>query len=319
MRSVLLRLLPLLDPFLALVMIPTSAVMRLTRRVGVHRLPWSRKVLLHAGVFPIARHYHEPQFDFRQETVDDDQERDLPGIKWNTEEQLSLLTQMGFADELGDLSHYPRNPPEFHLNNRSFESGDAEYWYQMIRLKKPSTIIEIGSGNSTRMALRAIARIAVEDTAYRCNHICIEPYEIPWLDSCNDVTVIRQTVESMGVRFFQQLQKNDILFIDSSHVIRPRGDVLFEYLELLPTLSQGVIVHIHDIFSPRNYLSVWLRDEVRFWNEQYLLEAFLSNNDEWKIIGALNFLKHNHFAELKKVCPYVTKSREPGSFYIQRV
>ena len=121
------------------------------------------------------------------------------------------------------------------------------------------------------------------------------------------------------MEFFSELEENDILFIDSSHIIRPQGDVLFEYLELIPILNKGVIVHVHDIFSPKNYLREWLEDEVRFWNEQYLLEAFLSHNNTWKIIGALNYLHHNHYEKLKSVAPFLTPDREPGSFYIQRI
>jgi hypothetical protein len=109
------------------------------------------------------------------------------------------------------------------------------------------------------------------------------------------------------------------LFIDSSHIIRPQGDVLFEYLELLPILNKGVIVHVHDIFSPKNYLKEWLEDEVKFWNEQYLLEAFMSNNSSWKIIGSLNLLHHNYYEKLKVVAPFLAPDREPGSFYIQKI
>ena len=118
---------------------------------------------------------------------------------------------------------------------------------------------------------------------------------------------------------FQELDAGDILFIDSSHMIRPQGDVVFEYLEILPTLKDGVIVHIHDIFSPRDYPADWVIDRVWFWNEQYLLEAFLTLNSDWKIIGALNYLRHNHYDKLKEKCPFLTQDREPGSFYIQRV
>ena len=117
---------------------------------------------------------------------------------------------------------------------------------------------------------------------------------------------------------FSQLEANDILFIDSSHIIRPQGDVLFEYLELLPTLASGVTVHMHDIFSPRNYPAEWLKEEVRFWNEQYLLEAFLAHNADWEIVAALNYLQHAHPAKLKTVCPYLEGSGQPGSFYMRR-
>jgi hypothetical protein len=141
---------------------------------------------------------------------------------------------------------------------------------------------------------------------------------MPWLEEI-EASVVRKKIEDMDPLYFAELEENDILFIDSSHIIRPQGDVLFEYLELLPALSPGVIVHIHDIFSPKNYLKGWLEDEVRFWNEQYLLEAFLTHNRDWKIIGALNYLHHNHYEKLKAVAPYLTHDREPGSFYIQKI
>ena len=131
--------------------------------------------------------------------------------------------------------------------------------------------------------------------------------------------MIRKKVEDIELSYFSQLQNNDLLFIDSSHIIRPQGDVLFEYLELLPSLNTGVIVHLHDIFSPKNYPKQWLQDSVYFWNEQYLLEAFLSHNSSWKIIAALNFLCSNHYKKLKSVAPFLTPDREPGSFYIQKI
>lgn len=125
--------------------------------------------------------------------------------------------------------------------------------------------------------------------------------------------------KNLEVAFFAELQENDILFIDSSHVIRPTGDVLYEYLQLLPTLNPGVIVHIHDIFSPRNYPAEWLVDDVRLWNEQYLLEAFLTDNLRWRILAAVNFLKHEDYDRLLEVAPYLTPDREPASFYMQKV
>jgi hypothetical protein len=77
-------------------------------------------------------------------------------------------------------------------------------------------------------------------------------------------------------------------------------------------------VHIHDIFSPKDYSESWVIGDVLLWNEQYLLEAFLTENPKWKIIGALNFLRHRHYAELKAKFQRLTPDREPGSFYIVR-
>ena len=101
-------------------------------------------------------------------------------------------------------------------------------------------------------------------------------------------------------------------------MIRPQGDVLYEVLEILPSLKSGVLVHVHDIFSPWDYPKSWIVDEVRFWNEQYLLEAFLSGSTNWEIVGALNFLTRNHFDAIHRACPFLTRDRNPGSFWIQR-
>jgi hypothetical protein len=101
----------------------------------------------------------------------------------------------------------------------------------------------------------------------------------------------------------------------------PQGDVLFEYLEALPMLKPGVFVHIHDIFTPRDYLQEWIVNETKLWNEQYLLEAFLSFNREFRIIGAVNFLTHHHPAVLAERFPILEMEighREPGSFWIVR-
>lgn len=312
------RLIPAIDAFLIPFIYFSGKILKKVRKIGVNKFPLCKKTLLKIGIFPIIDHYYEPLFDVRTLCRPLSDNRVLPGIDWNEAEQLHILSQFSFNDELIGLPTSKLTNTEFYINNGAFLSGDAEYWYNLIRLKKPKNIIEIGSGYSTLMAIKAIAKNSEIDATYRCNLVCIEPYEMPWLENLN-ISVIRERVETISVDFFLQLQHGDILFIDSSHVIRPQGDVLFEYLELLPSLNNGVIVHIHDIFSPRDYLQQWIEDEVKLWNEQYLLEAFLTNNPKWKIIGALNFLHHNHYESLSEKSPYLHKNREPGSFYIQKV
>lgn len=308
----------LLDLAIAPIAIPSAVVMWVVRRINVNRLPLCKRVLMNVGVFPIRNHYYEPLFDARALTRPLDQTRALIGIDWNLQEQLSLLASFHYNDELRGIPNAAADPGTFHFNNGSFESGDAEYWYNLIRARKPARIFEIGSGNSTLMARRAIQMNQRENTAYTCKHVCIEPYEMPWLEK-SGVTVVRKRVEDIDKTLFSELDRGDILFIDSSHVIRPQGDVLFEYLELLPSLKKGVIVHVHDIFSPRDYLKQWVIDEVKLWNEQYLLEAFLTSNKDWKILGALNYLHHDHYEQLKAKCPYLTAIREPGSFYMEKL
>jgi len=318
MKRFIQILLPIADVVLMPLVYPAAWLLKNIRAAGVHRLPLCKNALLKIGVFPIRNHYYEPQFDHRSPSADFREDRNLPGVDWNVSGQLEFLNRFTFAQELTNIPEQKPEPLQFYLNNGAFEAGDAEYWYQLIRAIKPKRIFEIGSGNSTMMAINAVTRNQADDSTYKCEHVCIEPYEMPWLEE-SGVSVVRSKVEDVELSFFSKLEENDILFIDSSHIIRPHGDVLFEYLELLPSLKKGVFVHVHDIFSPRNYLKKWLQDEVRFWNEQYLLEAFLTHNNSWKVVGALNYLHHNHYDNLKAIAPNLSSEREPGSFYIQKM
>ena len=296
----------------------SGLLLKKIREIGVGRLKLSRYILLRIGVFPIRDHYYEPQFKFDSKRQYKDRNRNLSGLKLHDIKQLALLKQFKFAVELLQFPVEKSRNTEFYYNNGAFEYGDSEYWYQLIRTIKPKRIFEIGSGNSTLMAIKAIHANKGDDPNYKCKHICIEPYEKPWLEKIG-VELYRKKVEEVPTSFFSELEENDILFIDSSHIIRPEGDVLYEYLELLPKLNKGVIVHIHDIFTPKNYPKEWVVSDVRFWNEQYLVEAFLSNNNDWEIIGALNYLKNNYFNDLKEACPKITQETEPGSLYIKKI
>lgn len=307
-----------MDLMLRPLVFPAARLLKRIRTMGIQRFPGCRAALMEVGVFPIDDHYYEPLFNPKHLTRPLTTERILPGIAWNIPGQLALLGEFAFSEELRDVPLSKQSDHAFFFNNGFFESGDAEFWYNIIRARKPRRIVEIGSGYSTLMARRAIAANTAADPAYRCDHVCVEPTRAPWLDALG-VTVVRENVETMERALFDRLGVNDMLFIDSSHVIRPQGDVLFEYLELLPSLKPGVIVHVHDIFSPRDYLEGWIKDEVRLWNEQYLLEAFLTSNRDWQILASLNHLHHHYSAQLAPHCPFLTPAREPGSFYLQRV
>lgn len=278
----------------------------------------SNNIFMWLGVLPVIDHYYQPLINpekYLKKSLRDN--RDLSGIDFNTSEQLNLLSKFNYNEELISFPLIKNKDFEFYYDNDSFRSGDAEFLYNMVRHYKPATIIEIGSGNSTLMVRNALKKNKVDNSEYSCQHICIEPYEQPWLENIG-VELIREKVECINKTFFQKLNSNDILFIDSSHIIRPQGDVLFEYLELLPTLKSGVIIHVHDIFTPKDYLNEIVFQNHFLWNEQYLLEAFLTLNSEFRIIGALNFLAHTQRDEFAEKCPIFDKQlgREPGSFWM---
>ena len=151
----------------------------------------------------------------------------------------------------------------------------------MVRHFQPRRIIEVGSGFSSLVFGQAAAKN--KSSAL----ICIDPFPhefrksngIPALQS-----LIEKKVQDVDLEFFSQLESGDILFIDSSHTVKIGGDVNYLFLEVLPRLKAGVIVHVHDIFFPFEYRRDWVLEEFRFWTEQYLLQAFLIFNSEFEVL-----------------------------------
>ena len=245
-------------------------------------------------------------------------ENPLIGIDLEIDNQLLLLSKFSYNKELEDIPIEKKQPYEPYYRNHHFRSGDAEILYSMIRYYKPKKIIEIGSGDSTLFMLSAIKQNHKEAGSVT-ELICIEPFERPWLDELG-VTVIRKPVESLDLDFFKQLSVNDILFIDSSHVTRTQGDVVFEYLSIIPSLQKGVIVHCHDIYLPRDYPLKYILEYKYFWNEQYLFQAMIANSAKYKPLLALKFLSCHYTQYFKKCCPIFTRENEkegPASFWFQ--
>ena len=129
--------------------------------------------------------------------------------------------------------------------------------------------------------------------------------------------MIEKKVQDLDVDFFSQLNSGDILFIDSSHTVKIGGDVNYLFLEVLPRLNPGVIVHVHDIFLPFEYRRDWVLDEFRFWTEQYLLQAFLTFNSEFEVLLASYYLSHYHKEHLRAAFPDLPRWIG-GSFWMRR-
>jgi hypothetical protein len=283
-------------------------------------MPWTRRACLRIGVWPLRDHFYDPQFHPRHLPRDyDKRERALAGLDLDVPFQLARLAEFDSADELRALAR-DGAATGARLDAANFGEGDSEYLYSVVRRFKPRRIIEIGSGNSSRVSLAALDRNAAEHPAHAGELVCIDPNAPAELVGTR-ARVVRKRAEELGADFFAELEKNDVLFIDSSHVIRPQGDVLFEYLELLPALRPGVQVHVHDIYTPRDYPEALLVGRLSFWNEQYLLEALLSGNRNFRVTGALNHLWHHHFEALAAKCPLLKSKRvkQPGSFWFERV
>jgi predicted O-methyltransferase YrrM len=246
---------------------------------------------------------------------------DLPGVDMHEEQQKQLLSEIvaRFKDEYTAIPT-GASTKEFHyyLGNNAFEAVDAEILFGLIRLLKPRRIYEIGSGFSTLLAADALRRNRVD--GYSCRFIAIEPYPSaePQAGLPSDVELWRLPVQDVSLDEFQSLCENDILFIDSSHVCKIGSDVQFLFLEILPRIRPGVVVHVHDIFTPVEYPKHWVLDWHRFWNEQYLLQTFLSFNAAFEVLWAGQWMHINHPDLLMKAFPSYRAGVSPGSFWFRR-
>lgn len=320
MKSAALKGLRLVDPFLALGLAAPAYAMRLARRVKLERLPITQRTLMALGVMPLHDHYYDPQFRPNGLTPDDlRRDRALPGIDLRLEAQRALLGRFRFQEELAE---FPFSPPAqregaYWFDNGFFERMDGSLWYSMLRTLKPRTIIEVGSGFSTLLARHAVARNAAEG-APPARHVCIEPFENPWLER-SGAEVVRSRVERVDPALFDALGEDDVLFIDSSHVVRPGGDVTTEILQIVPRLAPGVVVHVHDIFTPQDYPWHWLFVEHRLWTEQYMLEALLTLNPHFEVMLGVCHAFDAAEEAVRAACVPIGGHSAGSSFYIRRV
>jgi hypothetical protein len=309
----------IVDILLLPVILIGAIIMKIYRTPSPSSLPYSTWLLKKFAVFPIIDHYYEPQFKFSAIERSGIQARSLSNVGFNLDDQEAFLGKLNFTEECVGLEQEIRlkYASNFQINNQSFESGDIEILYQFLRFQKPKRVIEIGGGVSSLIIQLALDKN--KNDVPMSSHIVIEPYVKPWISGLKGIQIIEKKVEDIDLSYVDDLEKGDLLFIDSSHMVRPQGDVLKEYLEILPSLKKGVFIHIHDVFTPKLPPLLWLEERMRFWNEQYLVEAILANSSRYKVVLGLNFLKHSNFNLLHSKSPFLSVEREPGSLYLEVV
>ena len=287
-----------------------------------------------AGAFPLFQflgihvtpnHFYSPIPDTRTlpKSLWEANTSSLPGIDFHAERQRSLVTtfRSQYLTEFGVLYGRSKSEPMFDISNAVFGPVDAELLYSFVRSTRPKRIIEVGSGQSSVVISLALHANGVEDPEYSCDFIVIDPFPSPSLGTLQNVSTIHELpVETLPIELFLKLHSGDILFIDSSHVLRTGNDVHFEYLHVIPALAPGVLIHIHDIFLPAEYPREWIVGRKRFWSEQYLLQAFLSYNSSFETVIAANFLHQFHYGLLDDAFPsYGRLDPGPGSYWLRRV
>ncbi|MBX9693637.1 MAG: class I SAM-dependent methyltransferase [Cyanobacteria bacterium] len=276
------------------------------------------------GLHVVPNHFYQPIPDTR-ELRDDLWERrsELVGIDMRESAQIAMLDQFvsSFKKDYDSIPLQKGDVQQYYVNNNTLASVDGEILYCMIRQFKPRRILEIGSGYSTLLSAETSLKNK-ELHGTETELTAIEPYPNKWLKAGFPglSRLVEKKVQDVDLSEFTSLEDNDILFIDSSHVLKLGSDVQYEYLEILPRLRKGVLVHIHDIFLPSEYPREWIFKHLRFWNEQYLLQAFLTHNSAFEVVWGGSFMHLKHSDRLAKAFrSYSPKTTWPGSFWIRRV
>lgn len=274
-----------------------------------------------SNLFVPIGHYYSPLINL-EEIIANEQEifsknKSLKGIKLNANDQFELLVKLKQYYELLPFTEKQT------VENRYFYSNDAYCYIDVIILCsfilhfKPKKIIEVGSGFSSA-AMLDINEKFFNDSI---DITFIEPYPntLENLVKTKDKFIlIDKKIQNVDLRIFESLEENDILFIDSTHIIKTDSDVLFEIFEILPLLKPGVKIHFHDIFYPFEYPKEWVLDQKRNWNEIYFLHAFLMYNTDYKIIAFNSFLCENYHGWFMENMPLCLKNTG-GSIWLEKI
>ncbi|WP_158579870.1 class I SAM-dependent methyltransferase [Geodermatophilus marinus] len=247
------------------------------------------------GEYPVG-HFHSPVPDmddvWAREAALWASRDDVPGIDLHADEQLALAGRL--ADLAAEHPWQDGHALRYRMDNHMFARGDALVLYAMLRLHRPPRVVEVGSGFSSALMLDT------DDTHFRSRteftFIDPHPERLHGLLSDRDrqrVTVIEERAELLDPVVFSGLRAGDLLFIDSSHVSRIGSDVNHLFLEVLPRLPAGVLVHVHDIPWPFEYWKHWVA-QGRYWNEAYLLRALLTDNPRFRVLWFSAYLMSEH-------------------------
>jgi predicted O-methyltransferase YrrM len=254
-------------------------------RVGVHVLP---------------KHYYTPLPDYAWLRANENlwlKRSNLAGLDWNLDDQMRWLeeTCRPYYAEVQGLGHYREIVAQ--KLGPGYGPIESLVLHCVIRTYKPRTIVEIGSGVSTACMLHAVEANGQSGEA-AARVVCVEPFPREAFRHVSAVTHIEAPCQAVDVDVFLSLRAGDVLFIDSSHAVKVGSDVVRIYLEILPRLRPGVLVHIHDVYFPYLY-SRHVLDTYFGWQETVLVQALLVNNPRLRVLAALSALHYDRRQRLQ--------------------
>jgi len=280
------------------------------------------KLAIRIGIHVLPVHYYSPVPNILELAKTKEiwaKKSQLPGITINLDDQVANLERICLPYQ----REYAGNRVYLEGVANHFGPGfgyiEAQALHAVIRHYKPRRIVEVGSGVSTHCMLAA-AKMNEKETGESASITCIEPYpskKLKELATLKQVELVSRQVQTVPLEVFTSLEYNDFLFIDSSHTVKPGGDVNFLILEVLPRLQTGVIVHFHDIYFPYDYQRSVLRTFFH-WAETSLLRAFLIFNDRAKIIFCLSHLHYERQDALKGVFPEYSPQGDENGLQLEK-
>jgi hypothetical protein len=220
---------------------------------------------------------------------------------------IDLLEQISFLDDLRSREIDWLALDVHAVANKANGQGtgygiiEAEVLHAFIRRHRPKRIIQIGCGLSTAVMLRAAAL-----ARYTPDIVCIEPFPSAFLlnaQTNRQITLYGQPAEEVPASIMTELADGDLLFVDSTHIVKPGSEVNRIILDILPRLTSGVFVHFHDIYFPYDYPRNLLSDALFFPSESTLLHAYLINNPKCRIVLSLSMLHYGSPASLAQAFP----------------
>lgn len=242
---------------------------------------------------------------------------DTPGVNLNLDEQRQWCERIA--------THYAEQPfPDkqardirYYFDNQTFVWSDALFLYGMLRQIRPKRIVEVGSGFSSAVMLDTNERFC--DSEIQMTFIEPYPERLNTLLSDEDrrrCRIIEHRIQDVFDAPWAELKSGDLLFIDSSHVSKCGSDVNQLFFEVLPSLAQGVIVHVHDVFPHFEYPETWHK-LGRSWNEDYLLRAFLQFNNSFEILVWTPFMVESEPEFFRERMPLCLRN-SGGSLWMHR-
>jgi hypothetical protein len=244
--------------------------------------------------------------------------REISGIDLNTDEQMELLNSFDLFYKEIPFNEQKTASMRYYFKNGFYSYSDAVFLYCMIRHLKPKRLIEAGSGFSSSVSLDTNELFM--GNKILCTFIEPFPQRLKSLlkgGEKDSVKIYETGLQEISLNIFRELEKDDILFIDSTHVSKCGSDVNYIIHEILPVLSEGVYIHFHDVFYPFEYPKEWFLGGYA-WNEQYILRAFLEYNERYKIVLFNTYLQKKYEDELRKRFPLIYKNTG-GSIWIKKI